>query len=113
MKNHFMRPRGLRLARLKACSTIRRLTRERAFHTLAHAMTNEQARVKIWKAIKAHGVKETAAAIGRKERTLYYFAAGGGMSATTAARLRALFPRIPAAAWLAAQSAAPVIEAQA
>lgn len=67
-------------------------------------MTNKQARARIWKAIKARGVKRTALDIGRTERSLYYFALGGGMSASTAAALSTIFPKIPAKCWLVAQA---------
>jgi hypothetical protein len=72
------------------------------------SMDSGQARKRIWEAIKRRGVRKTALEIERTARALHYFAAGGGMSPTTIARLRALLPAsIPASAWLAVMSAAP------
>lgn len=70
---------------------------------LAHVITPEQARARIWNAIKARGISRTAAEIGRTPRALHYFAKGGGLSPEAVERLRPILPRIPVAAWLLVQ----------
>lgn len=64
-------------------------------------MTTEQARSIIWARISDIGLSDVACQIGKTERALRYFGAGGLLSKETVTALQPLMPDLGADVWLA------------